>query len=468
MKRIALLFASALALAMSMPSARADDEIAILKIVPNDDSVKVIFAPVPGAVDYRVFEVNRPNIKKYTRGNTTVEWNGIENETTLVIEAIDRLGPYMLHVDRMEMSQTEEIHINGHGEPMDMHDGGMPQVQPMVLARSMPFQVSTLPFRFTLGSTHRFLETFHDPSFTLNPTTQNSPYWAQFVELRRRFPGNRSNPSQDSGYIQLENDRWVAGFYSSWHKSVKKNGIPGKSHIFQEAGHMMSVMEDGAKHVNYSCLSMMPKATADFQGRVLHVFFEVDAHFSARRWVDVIIAPAGDMMIHNNLDRNKQLTSSGRFVSVTFRGREAFIRVWGFAPNEPAPRLLQSFRAMGSKKFRPGLYRQSSKYYNGHLNGGPEAIDLRHRFDIYLTTDRILVTEEGNARPLLNETFAPGVTAQFTNAHVWFTHQLYHSGVEPTELLRYQPYERYWIERTPTHDMRHWDNMGFEVVSKFP
>jgi hypothetical protein len=45
---------------------------------------------------------------------------------------------------------------------------------------------------------------------------------------------------------------------------------------------------------------------------------------------------------------------------------------------------------------------------------------------------------------------------------------IYHTGLEVFEQKTYQPDNSYWINFRPFADERHWDNMGFEVLTSFP
>src|SRR5215203_5218141 len=55
----------ATAATLEQPSVLAQATVTILGVQANHSSVRVLFAPVAGAKDYRVYDINSPKVVKY-------------------------------------------------------------------------------------------------------------------------------------------------------------------------------------------------------------------------------------------------------------------------------------------------------------------------------------------------------------------------------------------------------------------
>jgi len=222
-------------------------------------------------------------------------------------------------------------------------------------------------------------------------------------------------------------------------------------------------------HNNNASLVMSPRPTADITGgKVLHVTFEVDAHFdpNQRRWVEIQIAPAGEALLFpgkfadngvlpvpSGNDFRWQIT--GQFHEVDQFDKSAAGKL------EQFPLIDLSYSAT-TDRFGPAA---RIRWDGFPLNNGTSAdLDHRHKFDLYLSQTRFRILESGVvikdgalARPLT-----------FSKMSVYFVHQFYHSDNERAELTAYFPNDPFWINYRPFSDERHWDNMGFEVLNAFP
>ncbi|MBC8137344.1 MAG: hypothetical protein H8F28_15800 [Fibrella sp.] len=426
------------------PILNAAARVAIKKIIPNDDSVMVHFDAVPGALDYRVSDVTKPGSYKYSAGSLSVEMNGLlpGKLTNLIVEAVDKLGPFqkmdgMLGPGATTHDGHVNVAINGLGDPSNV---------PIVLAASVPFSVSCPPR--TLTGSQVFFDTFRD-SKPFVP----APVPASLLVL---------NANQAAA---LENDRW---------NIYNVRGDMKTSRAFVMGGHFMDTLYDGGTpytsaplHMSKSSLVMQPKSFADIgNNKVLHVTFEVDAHFSARRWCDVIIAGAGDGLMNPGSfwSANELPTVTGQIFrwqiladthrAEVFRGKDAsgnLIAVKLF--DQPDPTTFDS-RNHGTSDGLP------------KLNGTQQDLDKRHRFDLYISRNRVRLMEEG--RLIKDNVFPNGVTLPFNRATVYFVHQVYHSAAERAGAQMYAESIPFWMNHRPYADERHWDNMGFEVLNSFP
>ncbi|MBC8135208.1 MAG: hypothetical protein H8F28_04870 [Fibrella sp.] len=419
------------------PAINAGAQVTITRVVPNDDSVVVHFEAVPGAADYRVYEAQKHGSYKYSAGSLSIEMNGLTPgvPATLIVEAVDKLGPFQkmdgtLGPGGADHDGHANMAVNGHGDPSNV---------PFTIATSEPFTVSCEP-RVMTGS-QVFFDTFRDSKpFKPAPTPPD------ILEAHRGDVGT------------IENDRWII-------HNVR--GDMDNSRAFVMGNHFMETLYDGGTpskggplHQAIASLVMQPKAYADFSGnKVLHVTFEVDPHVTGRRWCDVFVAAADDpLRVTGSFPSGNQLpTVKGNM----FR--------WEILSTAHYAQLFLGKDESG-KLVRHDLLHQSRKSLlpdgmPSH-NGSYQDLDKRHRLDLYISRDRLMIMEQG--RLIKDTVFPKGVALPFSRAAVYFVHQVYHSASEVGEIKRYNKDAPYFVNHRPFADERHWDNMGFEVVNSFP
>ena len=252
----------------------------------NDDSVVVKFDLIPGAVDYKVYVENNPNTVKYSSGYNMVEMNGLVSNQSynLIVEALDKFGPYQ-QIDGVigpgASSPNGEVHagINGHGDPSN---------NPIVLAKSAPYKVFTI--QKTLTGEQVFFDNFRD----FKPIVQMPQ---KMDVVAQRFGPNWQYWNKSDVILRwYENDKW-SFFLDDLDTSA--------STVFLMGSHFMDTIYDGGtlgqsstpSHVSNGVMLMSPKKTANISGdKVLHLTFEVDPHFSGRRWCDILLLPAGEVV----------------------------------------------------------------------------------------------------------------------------------------------------------------------------
>ncbi len=434
--------------AVPVPSPSA--KVTIKRVVPNDDSVVVFFDAVPGALDYRIYNIASPGSVKYSGGGLSVEMNGLMPGTpaTLVVEAVDKLGPFqkmdgMMGPGAVGHEGHTSMAINGLGDPSNI---------PVVLASSAPTTVT--PIARTLQGTQAFFDTFR-----LSKPFETVPVPSMMLA---------ANP----GEVQaVRNDKWTI---------YNVLGDQKNSRAFIMGNHFMDTLYDGGTpggsnplHTAYASLVMEPNAVADFGGdKVLHVTFEVDAHFSNRRWCDILIAGADDALLQpgNAWEINNLLpTASGQvFVWQIFKDVHTgkIVRGKDTKGKLVTVELFDQRNGVGPDNGGPPARNYKVWSDLPALNGSAADLDKRHRFDLYLSKNRFLMMEEGKL--VKDKVFPGGVTLPFTRAKVYFVHQVYHTGLERSEAISYPTNDPYWVNHRPFADERHWDNMGFEVLSAFP
>lgn len=433
------------ATALTAAPGTSDTTLQINGVEGNDDSAVISFAAVPGARDYRVYDAAKPGSVKYSGGALSIEMNGLDpiSGADLVVEAVDKLGPFQkmdgeMGPGAMQHDGSMQMVINGQGDPSNV---------PNVLARSDSFHVTCQPR--TLKGEQAFLDTFRDSK--------------PFISLVPPQAMVEANGGQVSAF---ENDKWAV--YNVF-------GDLQNSKVFVMGSHFMDTFYDGGTprtnnpmHQNYASLVMQPKATADIAGgKVLHVTFEVDAHFGGRRWCDLFVAEAGDPLINPGrfTDMKVLPTAKGNMfrweITNWFHQAQVF---WGENGQLRNTDLIDTSWGPGNERGGPA----ARIWWDGTplANGTAQQLDKRHRFDLYLSRTRYRIMEEG--RIIKDAAFPAGTILPFTKAAVYFVHQVYHTGLEHSELIGGAPEETYWINHRPWADERHWDNMGFEVLQEFP
>lgn len=262
----------------------------IVSTKPNDDSVQITFTPVPGAEDYRIRIANQPYAHKYTGGANKVELNGLLPDTAydVIIEALDKQGPFQkmdgsMGPGSMLPGNLTRMEINGHGNPSNV---------PIVLSSS-PVSTVTTKSR-TLTGSQVFFDNFRGSTAIRRKAPDRTTMLARTGKAL--LLDGQGRDMTDLWFKWFENDKW-----SFFFDDLDQNA----SIAFMMGNHFMDTIYDGATlpypgpaHQTNGAMVMSPKATADISnGRVLHVTFEVDPHFSGRRWTDVILYPAGDTLV---------------------------------------------------------------------------------------------------------------------------------------------------------------------------
>jgi hypothetical protein len=572
------------------PLGLSSTPVNITEYIPNDDSVVIKFDYVLGAYDYRVYVEGKPNTVKYSSGFNMIEMNGLVSNQTynLIVEALDKFGPYQ-KIDGMigpgASGPDGEIHaaVNGHGDPSNV---------PNVIAKSNPYKVITVEKKL-IGE-----QSFFDNFRNFQPIVQ-LPQKPEIVKNRIGGPGSQWWDRSDLFLKWFENDKW-----SFFLDDLDTN----HSTVFLMGSHFMDTIYDGASlpvpgwaHLSNGVMLMSPKKTANIaENKVLHVTFEVDPHFSGRRWCDVLLLPAGETVYSGKAaDKISMNTKSGKLfrwsiqsgshslnvdtgynldgsrksfnIPIKYNGRDSapwnlpapyrkvndlteykvgtFIvgtivetskelnikwtaefndngKFQAFTMNSGATpksgwhkfsdfgkadeyvlttdtlkvldninfdpeywwisqdsknkltKLMDAYcttrsgaiiyratknpisgKYEGDIFFRPSVERQSEP-----LNRTWQGLDRRVQFDLYVSKNRVVITEDGY---LVADSPLP-VDFPFDEINVNFTHLIYHTWNEIGEVRTYTPDNSYWINFRPFADERHWDNMGFEVLTGFP
>jgi hypothetical protein len=450
--------------------ASAQSAVTITRVVPNDDSVVIEFQAVPGAVDYRVYDVNHPMHVKYA-GQTmqypvltpeapfpdyshySIEVNGIDrvNGVTLVVEAVDRLGQFQSPFEQTTAPEPctcgpnsrcsqgldcpcchSKVSLNGHGDPSGA---------PVVIARSAAFTVHCLTRGVNGGlkGSQIWFEDFQNSAPLLK--TGNNP----------RLPNSAYQGSNE--YIEWDNGRMTV---SAW------GSQPDQTTVFFDHQHFMDVLSDSHGITNASMV-IHPKSHFDITGdKTLHVTWEMDAHFSGRRWCNVVVTRAGDGITNpGKLDIApwNSPTVSGDEFRWEVQNYSHFAQLFlNAVPTEVGNRGWVDY-----SKVARIFWDNSTPLSNGTLLD----VDKRHRFDLYLTKHAFQLEERDQFGTLTNKqsrVFPDGTTLPFEDCEVSFVHQIYHSAEEHDGMIRAGGGPSLYYNYMTNTDERHWDNIGIEVL----
>jgi hypothetical protein len=474
----------------TFPIASNLPELHILGVTQDNSSVKISFKPFPGAKDYRVFDVAEPAVVKYAgmarlegdhflmnpdgtpvvpfqeNPNGTgpgvltipypqIEWNllGDNQPHTLIVQAVNQLGPIPpgnLYNDAnsplisnggtvktlgMNEGPTPDGHvsINGQGPSTD---------NPQAIAQSLPFVVQADPNLRAIPSlpnaTQTFFDTFDD---------------SEAASLKQMVP---SDPENSTATYTLN-----AGTNREW--TIQYQGADVRdSYPMIEGGHFMDVLFDGGTpgtgiplHVEYGLMSMTPAPTVDFSsGNVLHITMEVDLHQNDRRWTGIELAPANDPLTHYD-EFTGPLNHSDKALFFDYGAGACDADV--YTGPSAGPGSIPNDTLLWGSDVSSDRFCDLSNFYWG---GGGINLDNRGRLDLFITQTHAALFINGK---LAIESDIPG-GLPFTQARVYFTHYLYHTGNDIGELKQYAPWETFWINYFHWSDERHWDNMGFEVL----
>jgi hypothetical protein len=437
--------------------------VTVVRVTPDNSSAKIDFAPVPGAADYRVFDVASPKIVKYAGAapvqdprafaqtgapvpSTEIEWNLLEDGKphTLVIQAVDRLGPFppanavqlagrslqplvaplapgaMLGANAGD-TPDGRISINGQGPSTN---------RPRVIAQSRPFVVRDDPSKTALpsrpGAAQVFFDRFADSEAgTLTRVIQPA--------CKKLAPGMVCPPQFSLG----------AGTPHPW--TIKFDVDP---HVAADAmpmvqdGHFMDVLPTAGLG---GATIMSPLATASFSGgRMLHVTMEVDLHLPNFRWLGFAVTPASDPFRQPSFDPGVPI--NGTEIGVLTKSAQNDFE-------------LKTFVGPGSTSSPdPGFLPVHLKQYAW---GNGLGVDDRSRLDLFMTQTHAALFENG---VLVAQGDLPGGLAWAGSAQVSFYHEIYSAQDDLKATTTQAPWEVNFLHNQVWTDERHWDNMGFEVL----
>ena len=498
--RILLIALPLLILFAGVSHAAPTRQVQITSVAVNYDSVKVDFAPVPGAKDYRIFEASNPRDVKYAGvwhldapsgqhfavdgdghpllppkveqngpnrsgpGHIDipaleVEWNGLmpHQPTTLVVEAVNQIGPAPRENCTCKPASGT---VRGALDP-----SGRYSLMPMYGSNAGPIDGPG-------GSVWEFATNGQGPSSdrpaavarslpfvvtaTGHPTLPSSADSTQvFFDS---FPDQEQMAIRRVGPVDavLGKEKFLMGRWT-----IQYDGADTlDSYPFVMNNHFMDVLFDGGTpntnmplHNNHSLMAMSPDQFADFSGeRILHITMEVDGHVDGRRWVGFALAPANDPIETWYPSDNVPINKTDRAFFVEIHNNVVTANLYAGRRQNGFDNHISIAAAAGQGNYMGYRLVGDCQYGRG--------LDNRSRFDLYVSEKHFAVFEDG--RKIYDYNFPTPLP--FAKAKIYYTHYLYHTGNEILELRQYTPCETFWIADMPWSAERHWDNMGLEVL----
>lgn len=505
------LISPAISHAQSGPSVPS---VTITSVKVNSDSVKIDFLPVPGAKDYRVYDVTDPYQVKYagtwhldadtatwpwsnmmfnvdSSGNpiyplsvipnpaggwsayhhidvpaTEIEYNGLVpgQPTTLVVEAVDAQGP----MSYMSLYADNSNGINQRTFPLDSDCN--PSLGICALGSNMGCTWWADQQNEDVMTTNGQGDYHNDP----NVIARSQPF---VVTANGAAPLPDTNSASQVFCDTFNGNCTVAPYnvisagnnYGTgieattlttpagvWDVRTKAIDTVASSPVFVDGNHMMGVVFD-SDHVGYGAVSYSPEQTISIaNGQIAHVTFEVDAHTDGRRWVALAITPSNDPLTGYELPTNEgnaNVNSTGNWVFWQWEGSGCLVNE-GYGLNGPYGFTDWGILGAAGQATYYNNQRIFQNYQFGH------GLDNRSRFDVFFSQSHFSMYEDGQ----LESSYDFPVPLSFSQVKVYYNAYMYHSALEQLELEQNAGYETYWINTTPTSDERHWDNMGFEVL----
>jgi hypothetical protein len=471
----------------------AQATVVVTGYAASHSSVKVFYRPVPGAKDYRVYDLANPNNVKYAglvhltpatvcpgqycdkhfvvqadgvtpvfpyqvaNGATggpqvldvpaaQIDWNGMGGDGaphTLVVEAVDMLGPVPqgnLYTGDYNTPLLNPVPVGSMpgsnkgptGDGKTSTNGQGPYTNnPQVIARSQPFTVQADRSYVAIPSKGTATQTFFD-------TFEN----AENATIRLVA---RTDSTVDSfGNIGRMRYTMNAGTPRAWELEYRmadnNNSMP-----FVSNDHFMDMLFDGGTagsgapgHEQFTSMAMTPVQTVDMTGgKILHLTMEVDGHQSQRKWMAFNIAPASDPIEAWHPDAGLRLSNSNRAVFMELRDGECTLDIYtgSGAANTPTG---SAGGAAGARLWGwPNTTNSCGEwdtYVPGNLGRNGLGFDDKSRFDFFISETRAALFQDGH---LIRQSDIPAGSFSWISSgpvKVYFTHYIYHTTNDVDEL----------------------------------
>jgi hypothetical protein len=495
---VAALVAAAGAVAQLPMLAQAT--VAVTGVQANHSSVRVHFNPVPGAADYRIYDVSNPNNVKYagqvhlspapncpglycqrhfvaqadgvtpvypyqtaagpTGGPqvldvaaTVIDWNSVGDGLphTLVVEAVNMLGPVpqgslytgQSHVPMLNPLPAGAMPGANKGPTNDgkiSTNGQGPYTNnPQVIARSQPFVVQANRSYQAVPSKPSATQTFFD-------TFENSQ--ASSLTLVARDDGARDEYGNLGWMKFVLNGGTAKAWEIEYRQADNINSMP-----FISSDHFMDMIFSGAtpggsapSNTLYGSMAMSPTQTFDISnGRIAHLTMEVDGHQSFRRWVSFQIAPAADYL--KGFDSsNHQVNTNNQAVFLELRDGFCTLDIYtgsiSGSDRRPTGTAGGSHGARlwgqaGSVGGAPIMCNWDQMYVPKNFTKNGTGLDDKSRYDLFISQTYAALFQDGH---LIVQSAIPAGTFGWANQplRAYFSHYLYHSEDDITDLTRFE------------------------------
>jgi hypothetical protein len=327
---------------------RSQGVVTVTGIARNHSSVRFFYNPVPGAADYRLYDVTDPTSVKYAglwhlvpssecpgsscfnffqagsgpggaafpfnvltgaSGGPQVldipalelDWNTDGQPHTVVIQAVNQLGPAVRANQYTKEGPSGSPHTPLGAGMLGSNKGPTPDGKtstngqgpytnnPTVIAQSPPMLVQANSAYAAIPSagyvTQTFFDTFEDAEgSTITQTVRTD-----------------NNPTDTFGNVGIMDFSMNAGTAKEWEIFFRRANN-NDSHAFISNNHFMEMVFDGTTpglggptHNNYASMAMSPTPSFSISGgRMVHITMEVDGHQSFRRWMAIDVSPSAN------------------------------------------------------------------------------------------------------------------------------------------------------------------------------
>jgi hypothetical protein len=487
-KALAVITLALVAAAYEASRVTAQATLVVTGVANNHSSVRIYYRPVPGAQDYRIYDVANPNNVKYagqahhtpsancpgtycqhhfvTAGDgtpvfpyqvaaggtggpqvldvpaTQIDWNNVGDggQHVLVVEAVDQLGPVPqgnLYTGPLNTPMVSPLPAgamlgSNKGPTADgkisTNGQGPFTNNPRVIARSQYFVVQANTNFRAVPSRGSASQVFFD-------TFENA-------EQATMTLVSRDDRIADD-YTAMGKMKYTmnAGTSKAWEIEYRQaNNL--HSMPFVASDHFMDMIFDGATpgqsaptHTLYGSMAMSPTQTFDISnGRIAHLTMEVDGHQSFRRWVAFQISPASDPL--NGWDSaNKRVNVSDQAVFLEIRDGTCTLDIYtgpiSASDRRPTGTAGGSHGARlwgqaGSVGGAPIMCGWDQMYIPGNLSKNAFGHDDKSRYDLFISQSRAALFQDGH---LIVQSAIPPGTFPWANVplRAYYSHYIYHS-----------------------------------------
>ncbi len=462
-------------------SSHAAETLTVTGVASDHSAAKIYFNPVPGAKDYRIYDVTNPNNVKYAgwvhliagtncpvpnSGYCTTHFaaqaDGVTPIYPLQVVSGQTGGPQGLDVPGTEI----DYNGLGDGQPHTLVVEAVDQLGPAPKANlydgsglkpNIPF-VSPLPAGAMLGGNKGptddgKISTNGQGPYTNNPQViaQSQPFVVQADQSYKAIPSKPTatqtffdtfNNAEGTTLKQtLRDDGTADAFGNVGHMNFSLNAGTSKAWEilitqannrdtmpFITSDHFMDVIFDGltpgasgATHTTYGAVAMSPIQTIDISnGKIAHITEEVDGHQAVnRRWLDINLAPATDPLQRWNEFGGALNNNNQALFMQTKDGNCNLLAFNGPAGDKTASAPSQSI-----------FYCDEFHMYNPKtFSKNALGLDNKSRYDFFISATHAALFQDGQ---LLSQGNIPAGTFPWANQpiKVYFTHYLYHSDAE--------------------------------------
>jgi hypothetical protein len=476
------IFAALAIVAYRASSAAAVAPVTVIAVSVNHSSAKIFYNPVPGAKDYRIYDVANPNNVKYagwthispdpecpgpqcfrhfvTQADgvtpvfpyqasafsypdggsggpqvldvpaTEIEWNNLgDNQPhTLIVEAVDQLGPSPLaNLYTSSLSNNTPL---APGGMLGSNKGATPDGKtstngqgpytnnPHVIAQSPQIVVKANNTLKAIPSLPSAGQTFYD---TFDQSENSS------IALV-----SRSDSTTDAfGNLGQMQYSMNAGTPIAW-DIIYRQANNRDSMPFIASDHFMDMIFDGATpgvaaptRTIYGSMSMTPTKTVDITaGKILHMTMEVDGHVTInRRWMDFNIAPASDPIQRWDYF-GAAVNNSNQALFLEMKDGRCTLNIFN-GPGGPAPGVPPTDGGGGAGF--PCDWAQN--YSPTDFTKDGLGLDDRSRYDLFLSQTHVALFINGR---LIGQKDIPAGTFPWSSQPLktYYSHYLYHSDIE--------------------------------------